>query len=102
MSDNNETLNNEKLEEVSGGWIPEPNLDKANEIAKDIAVFFHSVGIPDNSRETVKRYVDMTYYYPIVLPSGRASDKGICGLFYPLSNFTITKDDVIDLIMQYI
>ena len=102
MSDNNEILNNEKLEEVSGGWIPESNLDKANEIAKDIAAFFHSVGIPDNSRETVKRYVDMTYYYPIVLPSGRVSDKGICGLYYPLSNFTITKDDVIDLIMQYI
>lgn len=102
MSDKNEQLNGEELESVAGGWIPESNLGKANEIAKEIAAFFHSVNIPDNSRETVKKYVEMCYYYPIVLPSGRSSDKGIGGLYYPLSNFTITKDDVIDLVMKYI
>ena len=102
MSDNKKTLNNEELEEVSGGRIPEQNLETANEYAKQIAEFFHSIKIPDNSRETVKKYVDMCYYYPIQLPSGLGSDKGICGLYYPLSNFTITKDDIIDLIMKYI
>ena len=102
MSDNDRKLNNEELEEVSGGRIPEKSLKKANDIAKQIAEYFHKIGSPDNNRETVKKYVDMCYYYPIQLPSGLGSDKGIIGLYYPLSNYTITKDDIIDLIQQYI
>ena len=101
MSDNKKVLNNEELESVSGGRIPDKSLDQATAYAKEIAAFFHSLNIPDNKRETVKKYVDNFYYYPFLL-NGRYLEKGICGLYYPLSNYTITKDDVIDLIMKYI
>ena len=94
-----EPISSEELEEISGGRIPEKSMERAIELAKQIAAHFRSIGIPDNSRETVWKYVDMFWYLPMINPY---SEKGIAGLYYPLSNFTITKDDVVDLVQKYV
>ncbi|MBR2676402.1 MAG: hypothetical protein IKE28_05790 [Solobacterium sp.] len=94
-----ETLSSEELEATAGGWIPEPKAEQANKLAKEFADFFHSINIPDNSRETVKKYVNNFWVTPIPKPFCYT---GIAGLYNPLTNFCITKDDIIDLIQKYV
>ena len=99
MDNKNAKLSSKELEEISGGWIPEKNMGKAIELAKQIAAYFHFCVIPDNKRETVYKYVDRFWYEPMPNPY---NERGIAGLYYPLSNFTITKDDIVDLVQKYV
>ena len=45
------------------------------------------------------KYADILWYKPMPDPF---NEKGIAGLYYPLSNYTITKDDIVDLVRKYV
>ena len=66
--------------------------ENENATQKEIADFFHSINIPDNSRETVNKYVNNFWVTPIPKPFCYT---GIAGLYNPLTNFCITKDDIL-------